>query len=319
MSLALPVIIATRGSPLAVAQSTILLEECRKAFPLRDFELRIVKTAGDRLQTTTIRDPIALSTKGLFTKELEVALLNGEADMAIHSLKDLPTDLPSGLMLGAVSKREDVRDVVLHRQEVKSNGSVLGFLREGATVGTCSTRRVAQLKYLRPDLKFAEHRGNVLTRIQKLSKGKNLDAIVLAAAGLARLGYACENGHALRGEGVPNGIIAHFMEADLMPPCVGQAALAVEIRLGDKRMAEICEAINDPETHECVVAERAFLAGMGGGCQSPVAAYARVVSGALNLKAAVYLEHPPRFSEISGLAKDAEKLGQQLAAKLKGK
>ena len=269
------------------------------------------------MQTSKVDEPQKNLNKGLFTKELEVALLQGEADMAIHSLKDLPTDLPTGLILGAVGKRADVRDVIIHNERGFKSENPLDCLPKGATVGTCSTRRMAQLKHLRPDLNFRDLRGNVLTRIQKLKKVDDLDATILAAAGLARLGYSVDERNELQGDRMPEGVCAVYIHEEMMLPCVGQAALGMEIRAGDTRMAKICEAINDQDTHSCVDAERAFLAGMGGGCQSPVAAYARIIGTKLHIKATIFTHTPPRSGELKGAIKDAVDMGAKLAESLK--
>ena len=319
MNQTVPIIIATRGSPLAMTQSNMILAECRRAFPDRNFELKIVKTTGDRLQTSNFIPPGTTISKGLFTKELEVALLNGEADMAVHSLKDLPTDLPSGLMLGAVSRREDVRDVLIYHKDNlvgadSSPGHFLDFIPPGGVVGTCSTRRKAQLLELRPDLKIIEHRGNVLTRITKLDENRGIFATVLAAAGLNRLGYTFDEGGPIRGERVPEGICGRYMNSGIILPCVGQAALAIEVRVEDSVIAEVCKFLNHPETESCVTAERSFLARMGGGCQSPVACLGEIRGGELHVAACNFDCNPPVRAEVSGAPSQAVALGEQLAA-----
>ncbi len=270
---------------------------CQEAVPNRQFELKIIKTTGDKLQTASLAS--ANLPKGLFTKELESALLTREADLAVHSLKDLPTELPEGLTLGAVSKREDARDVLIGRKRTTINE-----LRQGATVATSSTRREAFLRERRPDLNIVPIRGNVPTRLKRLAENPELDAIVLAAAGLIRLGYKFEDVYA-----VP-------LSLDEMLPCVGQAAIGIEIRADDPEMAAICAKLNDPITFACVTAERAFLKGMGGGCQVPVAAYAEVHGDQIHVRAASFFVKPPRRGEIAGPITEAESLGQQLAAQL---
>lgn len=292
-----PVLIATRGSALALAQAHAIQEQCQRASPLRTFELKIIKTTGDKLQTPSLAS--ANLPKGLFTKELEGALLSGEADLAVHSLKDLPTELPAGLALGAVTKREDARDVLIARQPMR-----LMDLQRGATVATSSTRREAFLKELRPDLNIVPIRGNVPTRLKRLAETPDLDALVLAAAGLIRLGYKFRE------------INAEPLSFDEMLPCVGQAAIGIEIRADDSEMRAICARLNDPVTFSCVSAERGFLKGMGGGCQVPVAAYAENIGEQLHVRAASFFAKPPRRGEIRGLITDAETLGQQLAARL---
>jgi hydroxymethylbilane synthase len=322
-----PVFIATRGSALALAQANAVLVQCREAFPQLQFELKIIKTTGDKLQTASMANEGVSLPKGLFTKELEVALLNHEADLAVHSLKDLPTKLPTGLMLGAVGKRADVRDVLIYRDAafVKGEPARSGFaaklsiqqLPPTATVGTCSTRRKSQLLHFLPKLKIVELRGNVGTRLQKLFDRPELDATILAAAGLSRLHFKiAPDGH-LTGEGVPEGLFASLIEPEAMLPCVGQGAVGIEIREHDERISAICEKLNDYNTRQCVTAERAFLAAMGGGCQSPVGAYAEIIGPQIRMRAVSFRDGPARHAEAKRPIKEATELGCELAEKLK--
>ena len=261
--------------------------------------------------------------KGLFTKELEVALLNGQADLAVHSLKDLPTELPAGLILGAVGKRADVRDVLIYRHAGASPAR--GFGRDvkvkdfpaGAVIATSSTRRKAQLLTLNPGLKLPDIRGNVATRMQKVANNSELDATILALAGLTRLQFHIDAAGTISGEAVPSGLLATILNLEDMLPCVGQGAVGIEVREGDERVAAICEALNHAPTQTAVTAERAFLAGMGGGCQSPVAAYAEVEGTQLKLKALSFARGPVRQAQGAGSSDRAVELGQQLAAELK--
>ncbi|HZR21256.1 MAG TPA: hydroxymethylbilane synthase [Verrucomicrobiae bacterium] len=325
-----PIHIATRGSALALAQANMVLNQCRAAFPDLEFELKIIKTTGDKLQTASLAQEGQSLPKGLFTKELEVALLEKKADLAVHSLKDLPTELPSGLKLGAVGKRADVRDVLLYR-EIGSpgphNGKAPGArgyapglqIRElppGAVVATSSTRRRAQLLALNPKLKSPDIRGNVLTRIQKLAANPELDATILALAGLTRLNYTITPTGHLTGEKMPEGILATVLETEVMLPCVGQGAIGIEIREEDNKLHGICKRLNDVETFQCVTAERAFLAAMGGGCQSPVAAYALVQGAKLQMRALSFANGPLRRAQASRSLDQAAELGQALAAEL---
>jgi len=311
------IVIATRGSALALAQANLILGRCREAFPQLTFEIKIVKTTGDKLQTASLANPGSMS-KGLFTKELEVALEQGEADLAVHSLKDLPTELPAGLELGAVSERADVRDVLIQRSAEKGNAPPgLEGLSQNATVATGSTRRRAQLLMHRPDLKVVEIRGNVGTRLQKLADQSELDAIVLAAAGLERLNIRVTAERGLEGESVPGGLWAAFLEPGVMLPCVGQGALGIEVRANDPRAAMICGRLNHLETQQCVSAEREFLSAMGGGCQSPVAAYADRVKGRLRLRGISFLKGRLKRGETSGAVDEAESLGRRLAVELR--
>jgi hydroxymethylbilane synthase len=316
----LKITIATRGSALALAQSNMVLNQCRAAFPDFQFELKIIKTTGDKMQTASLARIDATVPRGLFTKELEEALLQKEADLAVHSLKDLPTELPEGLVLGAVSEREDARDVLIRRlSDLKDAPMVppIGSLPQGARIGTSSTRRAAQLLALRPDLQVVPIRGNVGTRLQKLAGNGDFDGIILAAAGLVRLGFQINGGGVLRGESAPDGVAAAPIPPEQMLPCAGQAALGIEIRDQDPRIESICARLNDAATRHCVLAERAFLKAMGGGCQSAIAAYADVMDGWLRLRAVSFLGETARHGELSGPLDDATALGEQLAAELK--
>jgi hydroxymethylbilane synthase len=310
--------IATRGSALALAQANMILAQCRAAFPGEVFEIAIIKTTGDKLQTASLAS--ANLPKGLFTKELESALLNGEADLAVHSLKDLPTELPAGLKLGAVSQRADVRDVLIirHGSTLNSQPSTLDFLRPRATVATSSTRRRAQLLDLRPDLNVVPIRGNVGTRLRKLAEQSELDGIVLAAAGLERLHFRNGDSAEISGADIPPGLQASAIPVETMLPCVGQAALGIEIRENDPRLERICAALNDPNTFACVTAERAFLRGMGGGCQLAVGAYGEIIEKRLLLRAISFLGTKPIRGERIGEISEATAIGLQLARDLQG-
>jgi porphobilinogen deaminase len=330
--------IATRGSALALAQSNFVLKQCREAFPDQRFELKIIRTTGDKLQTASMAQQDASLPKGLFTKELEVALLEHQADFAVHSLKDLPTDLPAGLKLAAVGKREDVRDVLIYRNADSSTriagkagsppetgpgrgygaGTSLKNFPDGAVLATSSTRRKAQVLLQNPKLTVVEIRGNVATRLQKVAERPELDATLLALAGLTRLNYRLGNDGRLQGESVPDGLLVTILDTDVMLPCVGQGAVGIEARDDDEQVATICERLNHYQTLQCVTAERMFLAGMGGGCQSPVAAYAQLADGQLHMRAISFANGPVRRAEASRPANEARELGQHLAALLKG-
>src|SRR5579863_9283974 len=224
-----PIIICTRGSALALAQSNMIAAQCRAAFPKLQFELKIIKTTGDKLQKASMAkygDKAGALPKGLFTKELEVALLEGQADIAVHSLKDLPTDLPTGLVLAATPPREDVRDVLIYRDAVffkqrpKVQAEMRGFaphlklkdLPRGAMIATSSTRRKMSLLAVRPDLQTVEIRGNVATRMQKVADRMELDATILALAGMKRLNFAINPDGTISGDGVPDGMLATVLE-----------------------------------------------------------------------------------------------------------
>ncbi len=329
-----PIFIATRGSALALAQANSVLAQCRVAFPTLAFELKIIKTTGDKLQTASLA--AAELPKGLFTKELEVALLDGEADLAVHSLKDLPTDLPAGLKLGAVGQRADVRDVLLYRdieylanwpepaipvdQRKRGFKAALSIaaLPHGATVATSSTRRAAQLRERRPDLRLVEMRGNVGTRLAKLADQSELDATILAAAGLLRLGFQLAPAGKLSGDGVPAGLLATPLSVHEMLPAVGQAAIGIEVRENDPRVEAICAQLDHADTHRCVAAERAFLRAMGGGCHLAVAAYAEVSGEELRMRAVSFLGGTPRRAEGRRAVTEAVQLGEQLAVGVTG-
>jgi hydroxymethylbilane synthase len=329
-----PIIIATRGSALALAQANLVLDRCQEAFPETLFEIRIVKTTGDKLQTASLAS--AGLPKGLFTKEIEEALIRNEADLAVHSLKDLPTGLPAGLMLGAVSPRADVRDVLIYRDldflinQVDPSKPVeqtrrgyrpaqnLGGLPHGAVVGTSSPRRSAQVLEHRPDLKIVPIRGNVGTRLKKIAEEGTLDAIILAVAGLERLHLRISVTGKLQGDAVPAGLAATRLSLREMLPCIGQAAIGIEIRENDAHIQSICSKLDDFDTHQSVVAERAFLEGMGGGCLLPVAAHAEANGPELQMRAVSFLGSKPRRGEHRGPISDPVALGKHLAKELGG-
>jgi len=317
-----PIIIATRGSALALAQANLIAAQGRTAFPGLGFELKIIKTTGDKLQTASMAKTDPSLPKGLFTKELEVALLDGEADLAVHSLKDLPTELPAGLILAATPKREDVRDVLIYRA---ANSAKRGFaanlklkdLPQSATIATSSTRRKMSLLAARPDLNIVEIRGNVATRMQKVADKAEVDATILALAGLTRLNFKINADSTIHGESVPAGLLATVLSLDEMLPCVGQGAIGIETRANDERIAKICAKLNHAVTFQSVIAERAFLRAMGGGCQSPVGAHATIDGDTIALKAISFRDATVKRSEAKRSASEAVALGEQIAAELK--
>jgi hydroxymethylbilane synthase len=285
----MPLTIASRGSQLALWQARwVSLQLTALGY---DCHIEIIKTTGDKITDVPLAQ---VGGKGLFTKEIEEALLDGRADLAVHSLKDLPTELPAGLALAAVPEREDPHDAVVGRKLVD--------LPAGATVGTSSLRRAAQLRRLRPDLTIESIRGNLDTRLRKLDEGR-YDAIVLAAAGLKRLGWAAR--------------IAEILPDEVMCPAVGQGALAVETPSGGAGW-DACAALDHAATHSAVAAERAFLRALGGGCQVPIGAHATVMGAQLHLAGLVIA---PDGSAVvrgkrEGPAAEAEAIGAALAAKL---
>ena len=285
------ILIGTRGSALALAQAEGVARQ------LRDLgarvELRIIKTTGDRVQGP----PEMPAEKGVFVKEIEAALLAGEVRLAVHSLKDLPTDLKPGLLIAAVPLRADPRDALISR------GQRLADLPRGARVGTSSPRRRAQLLRVRPDLEMLPVRGNVDTRLRKLAAG-DYDAIVLAAAGLERLGLGDR--------------IVERLACEVCLPAPGQGALAVEARAGDEEAIGIARRIEDAASRACVEAERALLAGLGGGCRVPIGALAEAEGAALRLRGVVASPDGARavFGEKVGERERPQELGRLLAEDL---
>lgn len=323
--------LATRGSALALAQAQQVQHVCSLTFPQHRFDLKIIKTTGDKLQTASLSNPDKSLPKGLFTKELEVALSDGEADMAVHSLKDLPTELPDGLKLGAVLAREDVRDVLIYRghKQVRSarldpphgvrelakydpNLSLKDFPLD-TIIATSSTRRRLQVMAARPDLKVIEIRGNVGTRLRKCAEESSMDATILAFAGLKRLGFVIQLDGEITGQDVPPGLCATLLPIGQMMPCVGQAAIGIEIRENDPSLDDICKGINHDSSLACVSAERAFLRHLGGGCQSPVAAHATSRGDMIHLKAMHFYEGMVTAVEDRAPFEEAESLGRALA------
>ncbi len=287
------IVIGTRGSQLALWQSNWVKERLSAAG--HEVENRVIKTTGDTHPEASLSRS---GTKGLFIKEIEEALLDRSIDLAVHSLKDLPVDQPAGLEVAAVPKRDDPRDAFISR-----SGLLWNALSAGSSVGTSSLRRMAQLRALRRDLVVVPLRGNVDTRLRKLDRG-HCDALVLAAAGLDRLGLAGR-------------VTAHF-SVEEMCPAVGQGAMAIEIRKGDMGVQNAAQPLDDALTHQAVRAERALLRHLGGGCQAPIAAYATVESGHLDLRGVVARLDGSEVIRASaaGALDDPERLGERLAQDL---
>jgi hydroxymethylbilane synthase len=249
------IIVGSRQSALALTQTGHVVEWLRAAsrelgIPC-EFEVRKIVTKGDRILDVTLSK---VGGKGLFVKEIEQALLSGEIDMAVHSMKDMPSELPEGLVIGAVPKREDPRDCLVTR-----SGQGLNGLPQGAKVGTSSLRRACQLKAARPDIRVEVVRGNIDSRLKKL-EAEGLDAVVLASAGLRRMGWEDK--------------ISEYLVPEVCLPAVGQGALAIECRSGDSFMLELLAYISHPATASATAAERSFLHTLQGGCQVPIGAYA---------------------------------------------
>jgi hydroxymethylbilane synthase len=298
--------IATRKSQLALWQAEHVAALLRAAHPGLEIELVPLLTQGDRIQDRTLA---AIGGKGLFIKELEVALEDLRADIAVHSMKDVPADLPQGLIIGAVLKRADPRDALVTTTGIAR----LEDLPRGAVVGTSSLRRQAQIRALRPDLNIESLRGNVDTRLRKLDAGqeagleaggKRMDAIVLACAGLIRLGLAAR--------------ITARLDPKICLPAVTQGVIGIECRQNDSSTVQFLRALEDPATRKVMDAERAFAARLGGSCQSPIAAYAELDAQRITLRGLVAEPDGSRLLKdvVSGSAEDPAALGRQLAERI---
>jgi hydroxymethylbilane synthase len=255
--------IGTRGSVLAKWQADFVRKQIFQLTGIES-EIIIIKTTGDKMQQSSLSQ---IGGKGIFIKELEDALLEESVDIAVHSVKDIPTQVPPRLSFPAICRREDVRDCL-----VSGNGASLGNLRSGARVGTGSLRRQAQLRHMRPDLDVRDLRGNVDTRLRKVETGE-YDAVMLAKAGLDRLGWAHR--------------ISEIFSPDICMPAVGQGALGIECRASDEETSNALEKLNDAETRSAIIAERTLLSVLEGGCQVPLGAWARLERDELVLDACV--------------------------------
>lgn len=248
------VIIGTRGSKLALWQANWISEKLQSIYPEIKVEIEKIKTTGDKI----LDAPLAkIGGKGLFVKEIEEALIAKKVDIAVHSMKDVPTEIPETLHIAAICEREDPRDAFISK-----DGHLLNELPRGAVLGTSSLRRTVQLKALRADLSIKPLRGNVDTRLRKLREGE-FDAIVLASAGLKRMGF--------------EEVITQFFNDDIMIPAIGQGAIGIETRVDDSYINELIKPLHHFETALCVSAERAFLSVVGGGCQVPLACHAKLI------------------------------------------
>lgn len=285
--------LGSRGSQLALWQSNHVRELLLGAWPGLEVLIETISTKGDKILDTPL--PL-IGGKGLFTAELETALWNGEIDAAVHSLKDLPTESPSGLAEGAIPRRANPADVLVSR-----NGGTLDSLPPGATIGTSSRRRAAQLQRLRPELRLTDIRGNVPTRIRKvLDPDGPYDAVILAYAGLERLGLL--------------DVVSQIFSIDDMMPAPGQGALGVQCRQETKSL-EIMDPLNHAPTRAAVTAERGFLNGLGGGCAVPIAAYAELNDGQLSIQGQITSPDGKRQIEVQskGSPGDAQQLGESMA------
>lgn len=286
--------IGTRGSKLALWQANWVQSKLQSIYPSIDIHIVVIKTKGDKILDV----PLAkVGGKGLFVKEIEDALLEGRIDLAVHSMKDMPAELPDGLTIGAIPERENPQDVLI----AKASG--INDLPKGARIGTSSLRRAAQLRFLRRDIHIFPLRGNLDTRLKKLDEG-NMDAIVLAAAGIRRLGLQER--------------ITEYLASDVMLPAAGQGALCIETRRDDHRINTLIKALDHKDTRMVVLGERAFLHRLGGSCQVPIAAHGSVQDEHYSLKGLVAEPDGTRVlrAEINGQATSSEMVGVDLAENL---
>ncbi len=286
--------IGTRGSKLALWQANWVQSQLQKQHPEISIQIVIIKTNGDKILDV----PLAkVGGKGLFVKEIEEALLDGRIDLAVHSMKDMPADLPEGLTIGAIPNREKSQDVLVSRI------GNLADMPKGARIGTSSLRRAAQLLWARSDLQIEPLRGNLDTRLRKLDAG-NMDAIVLAAAGIRRLGLEHR--------------ISEYLSMEVMLPAAGQGALCIETRKDDAKTTELIGSLDDNETRAVVLGERAFLHRLGGSCQVPIAAHGKIEEGHYTLRGLVAEPDGSRVlrSVLSGPVADCQEIGKNLAERL---
>jgi hydroxymethylbilane synthase len=297
--------IGTRGSKLALWQAEFVKTKLQKLSPGLRIEIQKIKTTGDKILDVPLSQ---VGGKGLFVKEIEEALLRRKADIAVHSMKDVPTDFPDGLHLSVVCEREDPRDALIINNKVKVTSeklkpSLIFSLPKNAKIGTSSLRRSCQLLSLRPDLKVEQLRGNLDTRLRKLDEGQ-FDVVILAAAGVKRLGWQDR--------------ITEILSPEISLPAIGQGAIGIECRMNDEWVNKLIAALNHPETFICVKAERAFLRKLEGGCQVPIAAHARLADERIIMHGLVGSISGDRIikSSIEGDLENAETLGVTLAEEL---
>jgi hydroxymethylbilane synthase len=287
--------LGTRGSALALWQANWTQTTLEASLDGTRIDIVRIKTTGDRIQDVPLAE---VGGKGLFTKELDQALFDDRIDMAVHSLKDLPFELPEGIVLSAIGEREDPRDALV------SDGPCLADLPEGARIGTSSLRRGSQLRARFPGLDLVMLRGNVDTRLRKLDAGE-FDGIILAAAGLKRLGFGDR--------------ITELIAPDVMLPAIGQGALAFVCRAADASARDALQVVNHPDTHSAIISERALMASLEGSCQVPVAGYAQVEDGKIRLRGLIAALDGSRIvaDHVSGSIEDAASLGTELGGRLR--
>jgi len=284
--------IGTRGSKLALTQTNFVAEKLKKLMPETNVEICIIKTSGDIMQDVSL---LTIGGQGVFVKEIEDALLSKKIDLAVHSMKDVPGETPEELMFAAILPREDVRDILVARDNIK-----MEFMPRGAKIGTGSQRRGAQIKAMLPDINIVPLRGNIDTRLKKIET-ENLTGVILAAAGMKRMRLAER--------------ITQFLPVETMLPAVGQGALGLQIRRDDTALAKVCARLNDAKTAVEITAERSYLRALGGGCRLPIAALCKLDGQRLSLEGMVAAPNGTIVirEKINGAKKDAEELGKKLA------
>jgi hydroxymethylbilane synthase len=285
--------IGTRGSKLALTQTNFVADKLRKIMPETNIEICVIKTSGDIMQDVSL---LTIGGQGVFVKELEDALLSKKIDLAVHSMKDVPGETPDELIFAAILPREDFRDVLVSRDNIKMES-----MPKGAKIGTGSQRRGAQIKAIMPDVNIVPLRGNIETRLKKIET-ENLTGVILAAAGMKRMGLAEK--------------ITQFLPMEMMLPAVGQGALGLQIRKMNSDLVKICTSLNDTTTAVEVTAERSFLRSLGGGCRLPIAALGKLESQRLSLEGMVAAPDGSVMirEKIQGVREDAETLGERLAS-----
>lgn len=288
------IIVGSRKSNLALTQTKWVIEQLKQAGAPYEFEIKKIETKGDKILDVTLSK---VGGKGLFVKEIEQAMYDEEIDMAVHSMKDMPSELPVGLTIASVPVREDYRDALISKNNVS-----LRELPEGAIVGTSSLRRASQILAIRPDIEIKPIRGNIDTRLKKL-ENENFDAIVLAAAGLKRMGWGDE-------------IVTEFLETDLCLPAIGQGALAIECRDTDMELIELLAKINDSYTQQTVAAERTFLYLMNGSCQVPIAGVAHMEEDDVVLTALIASVDGKQVFKEEVRGTDPQEVGKLAAEKM---
>lgn len=292
------IIIASRGSKLALVQAEWVKKRLEESYPGSKFVIKKIKTSGDMITGAPLPE---IGTKGLFTKEIEESLLARESRIAVHSMKDLPTDIPSGLIIGAITRREDPHDCLISREGLK-----LSDLPRGAKIGTSSLRRCSQLLIFRPDLHIVSIRGNLTTRLAKLYE-EDLNGIIVALAGVRRLGLEDR--------------VTEVIPFEILMPAVGQGALGIEVREDDKDVIGMVRHLDDEPSRITIEAERTFLKGMGGGCQVPIGANGEFIGERLRLEGIVSSPDGKRVlrSSVIGDKKDCKAIGKRLALELLSK